>query len=93
MNSASWIGADFGGLAAITAIHHDGLRHLVARLLDSRLFGRAAVRLGLLDLQSHNDCALMVRFAGVPHRGNLHKFWLVLPCLGKVSVYHSAKTI
>ena len=31
-DSASWIGADFNGLAAIPAIHHDGFYHLFAAI-------------------------------------------------------------
>jgi hypothetical protein len=32
MDSASWIGTDLNGLAAIPAIHHDGFCHFFATI-------------------------------------------------------------
>jgi hypothetical protein len=40
-------------LSALTAVHDDGLSHLLAWLLVSRQIGACAVRLRFLDLQIH----------------------------------------
>ena len=51
MHPASRIGTNLDDVSALASIRHDGLGHLVARLLERRQLGAFAVRPWLLDLQ------------------------------------------
>src|ERR1035438_2779899 len=53
VGAASWIGTNLDDLSALAAVHHDGLSHLLAWLLNGRQFGACTVRLGFPDLQLH----------------------------------------
>ena len=53
VDTTSWIGTNLDDLAALAAIHDDGLSHLVAWLLVCGELAACAVCLGFLDLQLH----------------------------------------
>src|SRR5208283_1881604 len=53
VDAASWIGTNLDHLSALTAVHDDGLSHLLAWLLVSWQLAACAVCLRFLDLQLH----------------------------------------
>jgi len=72
VGAASWIGTNLDDLAALAAVHDDGLSHLVAWLLVRGELGARAVYLRLLDLQLHIPIpSQRSAFAGIPRRRNL----------------------
>src|SRR5579862_350873 len=72
VDAASGIGTNLDDLSALTAVHDDGLGHLVACLLVSGKLGACAVRLRFLDFQL--DIVIPSQgsaLAGIPRRRNL----------------------
>src|SRR5208282_2678522 len=72
VDAASWIGTDLDDLSALTAVHDDGLSHLLAGLLVSWQLGACAVCLRLLDLQLYIPIpSKRSALAGIPCRRDL----------------------
>src|SRR5580704_9247903 len=74
MYPASRIGTNLEDVSALASVRHDGLGHLVARLLERRQLGAFAVRPRLLDLQF--DVVIAPKrgtFPAVPRRRNLNQ--------------------
>src|ERR1700693_2842125 len=73
MHPASRIGTNLDDVSALASVRHDGLGHLVARLLERRQLGAFAVRPCLLDLQF--DIVIASKrgtFPAVPRRRNVN---------------------
>src|ERR1035441_10364914 len=86
VDATSLIGANLDDLSTLAAVHHDGLRHLVAWLLVSWQLGACSVCL-LLDLQLHILIpSQRSTLAGIPCRRNLYQLRLGFQSLSHGSV-------
>src|SRR5580658_4710005 len=94
VGAAGGIGTNLDDLSALSAVHDDGLSHLVAWLLVRGELGCCAVRLRFLDLQLH----ILIpsqgsAVAGIPRRRNLDELRLGFQSLSHGSVDLGPETV